>query len=244
MKYKLLLPSKAHCFYQLQASSRAKYVRIKISPPDKITLVVPEHVDPKYAHAFIEEKIAWIEKSLQKFAHQPETGGRKIALPKQLRLNLTEETWQISYQKTSDSGLQLQVNAQDSQVILTGNIDVVEQVFYLLGEWLKNVARYVFPPMLDALSRECGMPYNRLTVRGQKTRWGSCSSKKNINLNYKLLFFPEPVVRYVLIHELCHTREMNHSRRFWSLVEQFDPDYKAHRGVLKKQSDHFLPAGF
>ena len=71
----------------------------------------------------------------------------------------------------------------------------------------------------------------------------SCSSKQNINLNYKLLFFPDKVVRYVFIHELCHTQEMNHSALFWNLVERCDPAYQQHRQVLKN-AEKFVPFGF
>jgi hypothetical protein len=70
------------------------------------------------------------------------------------------------------------------------------------------------------------MSYGKVAVRGQKTRWASCSSKGNINLNYKLLFLPPEVVRYILNHELCHTLHHNHSKRFWSEVALVEPGHK------------------
>ena len=87
--------------------------------------------------------------------------------------------------------------------------------------------------MLEQLAEEHGFHYNGLSIRAQKTRWGSCSSKKNINLNCKLLFMPVEVVNCVMIHELCHTIEMNHSSRFWDLVADCDPNYKENRKSLK-----------
>ncbi len=240
MKYELLLSSGERCVYSLVSSARAKYVRIKVAPPDQITLVVPLHVENKHAHTFVQEKKQWIEKTLHKLSHSPVT---EAVLPETLMLTLTGEQWHVDYQKADTDSVQLHVHAADRRVTVSGKVDHKESVYYVLAQWLKDMARQVLPDMLDSLSVQYDLPYGRVTIRGQKTRWGSCSSSKNINLNYKLLFFPEPVVRYVLIHELCHTREMNHSNRFWMLVSQFDVDYQRHREILKKHINEFVPAG-
>jgi len=77
--------------------------------------------------------------------------------------------------------------------------------------------------------------YNKVTVRDQKTRWGSCSSKGNLNFNYKILFLKEELQDYIIVHELCHLKEMNHSSRFWSLVAKTLPNYKLLRQELRDQ---------
>ena len=74
-------------------------------------------------------------------------------------------------------------------------------------------------------------PYNKIYIKNQKTRWGSCSSKNNISLNYKILFLPPRLRDYIIVHELCHLKELNHGRKFWSLVEKTMPDYLS----LKKE---------
>ena len=93
-------------------------------------------------------------------------------------------------------------------------------------------------PWLRSLSKDCNLPFNQISVRGQKTRWGSCSSDRNISLNYKLLFLPPQVARYVLIHELCHTVHMNHSKEFWQLVQKNDPLYKQWDHDLKNVNQY------
>lgn len=90
----------------------------------------------------------------------------------------------------------------------------------------QRVAKYA--PLL-------GVIYGRITVRHQKTRWGSCSGKGNLNFNCLLMFAPEQVRDYVVVHELCHLQEMNHSSRFWTLVENAMPDYKESRKWLRTQ---------
>lgn len=80
---------------------------------------------------------------------------------------------------------------------------------------------------------------NRITVKNQKTRWGSCSSKKNLNFNYKLAYMPQEILDYVVVHELAHLRHMNHSREFWALVEQYLPDYRQRRNWLKEHGKEY-----
>lgn len=79
-----------------------------------------------------------------------------------------------------------------------------------------------------------GVDYGRITIREQKTRWGSCSSAGNLNFNWKLILLPPEVLDYVVVHELAHRREMNHSEKFWRVVEQVLPDYKERREMLRR----------
>ncbi len=80
--------------------------------------------------------------------------------------------------------------------------------------------------------------YNKITIRNQSTKWGSCSKSGNINFNYKIALLPENLADYIIVHELCHLGEFNHSKDFWDLVEKIIPDYKLRKSHLKKISSN------
>ena len=84
-----------------------------------------------------------------------------------------------------------------------------------------------------------GYQFNKVSIKSQKTRWGSCSKKGNLNFNYKILFLPDKIQDYIVVHELCHLREFNHSKQFWSLVEKIIPNYREIRRELKSSGVKF-----
>lgn len=102
--------------------------------------------------------------------------------------------------------------------------------------WLRDQARRHFGRRLEVLAPAMGVAYQRLTVRGQTSRWGSCSTRGNLSLNWKLLLTPPQVLDYVLIHELAHLREPNHSPRFWALVAGHCPEHARHRRWLREHA--------
>jgi len=97
----------------------------------------------------------------------------------------------------------------------------------------KEKARKLISQKLAKYSHELTLEYNKLSIRDQKTRWGSCSKQGNLNFNYKIIFLPEHLQDYIIIHELCHLKELNHSKKFWNLVATICPNYKNYRKELK-----------
>ena len=96
-----------------------------------------------------------------------------------------------------------------------------------------EIARDIFTRKTEYYARIMGVSYGRISIREQKTRWGSCSSKGNLNFNWRLILAPEEVLDYVVVHELAHRREMNHSKAFYAIVESVLPDYRAARKWLR-----------
>lgn len=101
-------------------------------------------------------------------------------------------------------------------------------------------ARKIIPARTAYFAKIMGVSYGKITIREQKTRWGSCSQSGNLNFNWKLVLMPPETLDYVVVHELAHRKEMNHSLRFWKIVEQEMPDYRMRREELKRCSRDFL----
>ena len=110
-----------------------------------------------------------------------------------------------------------------------------EKVIALAEEALK-----VIPARVEYFAKVIGVTYGKITIRNQKTRWGSCSSKGNLNFNCLLMLAPPEVLDYVVVHELCHRKQMNHSKAFWSEVEKVLPDYKEARKWLKEEGSQMI----
>ncbi|MBF1183159.1 MAG: M48 family metallopeptidase [[Eubacterium] sulci] len=105
---------------------------------------------------------------------------------------------------------------------------------------LKKEARNHLASLTEYWAEKIGVSYGRISIRGQKTRWGSCSSKGNLNYNYLLILCPDDVIEYVVIHELCHRVYMNHSKRFWEKIEEFCPNYRQARKWLKQNGNSLI----
>lgn len=102
-----------------------------------------------------------------------------------------------------------------------------------LRQWVIGKAKRVFSPRLQSLASENGLSFNRCAFKLQKSRWGSCSIKRNININANILFLPPALARYVLLHELCHLYHLNHSDQFWQKLFRFDPQAIRHDKALR-----------
>ncbi len=98
----------------------------------------------------------------------------------------------------------------------------------------KEEARELVEARLEYFNQFYGFSWNAVSIRNQKTRWGSCSKKKNLNFHYKLALVPEALADYVVVHELCHLQEFNHSKKFWDLVARIIPDHKERRQKLRR----------
>ncbi len=128
-----------------------------------------------------------------------------------------------------------QINFRDKKLIAnipSNLISLTNDDIYNI--WLKHKAKLFIPVRVKELSKKTGFKFNKIAIRGQKTRWGSCTSGGKLSFNYRLLRFRKEIIDYVIIHELCHLKEMNHSGKFWKLVAGFCPNYKKLKIDLRK----------
>jgi predicted metal-dependent hydrolase len=161
-------------------------------------------------------------------------------LPTEIYLSSIHQAWKINYHLGAERAKICTFKTGDLAIYAPNCAPTISR---LLKKWLVNHAKQTFYPWLRALSEETGLHFHSLTVRHQRSQWGSCNAHKTINLNSLLLFLPQELVRHVMIHELCHTVHLNHSSDFWHLVERFDGDFRAHRQALK-QAEKYLPLYF
>lgn len=224
--------------YRVRESLRAKHVSIKISHLGEVEVVVPVGFDHRQIPVILQKREDWISRTTQRIVAERQSistpsGSPLGELPETLGLQSLPEKWQIQYELTGNSQIVLTTLAQH-RLAIKGAVDHPHLCHQVLKQWLKRKAEIHLTRWLRQTSQEVSLPYHQATVRGQKTLWASCSAKTNISLNYKLLFLPPHLVRYVFIHELCHTIHLNHSRKFWGLVAEKEPNYQQFDTELNK----------
>lgn len=209
--------------FSVRVSARAKRLSIKVYPRGRVEVVVPRRTSAKSVKGFVEENREWIDRALASFAknYTPEP----FALPQQIDLPAIGEKVRVRYRPEVGAGT-VRYRFARGVVTLTGKTDDEQQCIKALQRWLSGVARRALGPRLHAQSLLTETPYKKVHIRMQRTCWGSRSSSGTISLNLCLLFLEPELTRYLLVHELCHGRHMNHSKRFWRLVSRFEPDYR------------------
>lgn len=216
--------------YTVKKSTRSKRMRLSIHPQKGLTIHLPHNTRrPVDINALLIEKKAWILKHsvlLEQAAKKD-----KVSLPTSLLLSAIDETWEIDHMQNCAKPT-LFAAAGSRLVIMDKDLNI-ERAFRLLHLWLKRKAAQHLIPWLTELSLRHQLPFNKAAVRNQKTQWGSCSSSKNIQLNYKILFLPKALAEHILLHELSHLQHLNHSRAFWQLLSALDPHCHEHNKALK-----------
>lgn len=220
--------------HTVRVSARAKNVNIRVSVRDGLVVTIPCGFDRRQLPAILVRKLNWIKSAVERMEERRShlCSGGNSPLPIQIKFLAVEENWQVDYQQGNSA--RVSCEERNGLLIVKGGIDNPRFCRALLRRWLAHRARKRLVPELRQLSVQMNLPFERSMVRGQKTRWGSCSGLKTISINYKLLFLPPSVVRYVFIHELCHTIYPNHSENFWTMVSTAVPEYKKYVRTLKE----------
>lgn len=213
---------------EVRRSTRAKHLHIKVTAYGQVIVVVPKRVKKFNIESILNSHKDWIDTRLNKVAAiRQDNPSFADVRPETIELNLTKERFVVHYDLKSDRDC-LREKAGVLHLGVTNELVVGK----ILKKWLQAKARHLLPPILNEMAERTALSYKNVTIRGQKTRWGSCSAASNINLNRNLLFLPEHLVRHLMLHELCHTRHLNHSAQYWKFVESFEPNYKAYEKKL------------
>ena len=218
----------------LRVSRKAKYAQLKVLYDGRVELVVPQKYPRARLLQFVQENQTWLQNALDKYhQHKQADPHRFSQFPEFIDLAAIGEYWTVEYQMAESNRIRTQTQLFPHLLVSSQS---PQQRIPLLKNWLSRKAKQALIPWFDDVSRTIGLNYNRVSIRGQKTRWGSCSNEKNISLNRCLLFLPAHLVEYVFIHELCHTQYLNHSKIYWQLVSRFDNGYRKHEKQLNQYS--------
>ncbi|MCI0844642.1 MAG: M48 family metallopeptidase [Chloroflexi bacterium] len=217
--------------YMVRESRRARRMTIKVSSWTGLEVVVPIGFDRNNIAEFVESKARWIRKALER-THPVE----ELKRPESIQLGLLDDTWSVEYSPSQQQRLSL-LEKPGNVLLLTGAVNSPVTVAAALNHWLQKKAARELKPWLGRLGAELSLPFSRVSVRRQKTKWGSCSAEKSISLNRNLLFLPGPMARYVLVHELCHCRRLDHSKKFWDLLETFEPNARQTAAKVREASE-------
>nr|CAA6804506.1 MAG: protein of unknown function DUF45 [uncultured Thiotrichaceae bacterium] len=237
----LTLPDGRILNYHIRPSTRAKYMRMQFSVDKGLIVTQPKGISILRLTEWVHSKLDWISKvSLDVAAKREQlTPTEPLQRPDSLELTAINQNIRVQYILTKSRQIRMEHN-KNGVLTLEGATDNTEHCILSLQKWTQNYAKQPLGLALQKESQRTGLSYESYRVKAQRSRWGSCSSRGNINLNYKLILMPTEWMRYTLIHELCHTQEMNHSKRFWALVEQHMPDYQRIHNEMKR-ADTVLP---
>jgi predicted metal-dependent hydrolase len=207
-------------FYTVRRSERARRVRVVVDPHRGVEVVLPRRAAHREAAAAVRELRPWIERRLAEVSHHreivaargdtvPYLGSTLTLVPEQGRMRVVQRDHTLL------------VPADETQSLA-------------IERWYRRMARAELEPRVEAACLAVGVGYTSLTVRGQRTRWGSCSRKGGLSFNWRLMLAPEAVFEYVVWHEVCHLKVHDHSERFWGLVARHCPEFREQAAWLRR----------
>lgn len=217
----MLLNDGTELVFRVEEHPRARRVRIAVSHRYGMVVTIPRGFDRSRIPEVLEQKRDWIERALRRFPMKP----GPYRPPERIALTAVGEGWTVEYETEAPGRVTL-VKRGDRVLHVSGAINRPNVVRRVLELWLTTQGYRHLVPWLHRTAGELGFALNGVTVRTQRTRWGSCSRRNTISLNARLLLIPPDMVWYVFVHELVHTRHPNHSREFWQAVAIHVPDYR------------------
>jgi hypothetical protein len=206
--------------YSIRRSPRARRVRVTVDATNGVEVVLPRRAPEREAAAAIRELAPWI--------------GRRLAELERTRAAIAARGHTVPYLgqvlRLVEQPNRTRVHRRHDELLVPAG----DQRGPALERWYRRAAREEIAPRLDAACALTSNSYTKLTIRSQRTRWASCSHAGAMSFNWRLLLAPEPVLDYVVWHEVCHLEVLDHSPRYWALLERRCPDYRQHLRWLRR----------
>lgn len=216
--------------YTIRRSSRAKHLRLQVCLDSfNLEVVIPEAFNLLKLKGILLEKKSWI---LKKLADAERLTALRQANQAQGR-SVFYRGRQYLVESRVEPGSTGTVEVEEDRLVVVVPPGLEGNDSAVLERWLRQMARLLIHQRIRVINEKLKLPFNRVFIKDQKTRWGSCSQQKNLNFNWRLVMAPLPVLDYIVAHELAHLAEMNHSKKFWAVVEQIYPGYREQRAWLK-----------
>ena len=211
---------------RVRTSARARHFRL-VSGIEGVEAVVPPGYDEGRLASFVESKKSWIARTAQHYDKIRERTGHQDGalyyLGNRYRYHIIKDRQQSA---TISEGMK----------VVTFHVTNKRSYRRNIKAWYREQTRTIIAERLPAIASRMGLQYNRVTIKSQRSRWGSCSKKRNLNFNLLLSAAPAEVIDYVIVHELAHITELNHSKRFWDIVASADPGFEKHKEWLADHS--------
>ncbi len=212
----------------VQYNIRQKHIRVRINSDGQITLSAPAGTTRRKIQSVVHNKEGWLKTKIKE---------THLALEKN---NPTERVFvdgfpfQVEFLFSDTLTPHVEVDYALQKAYVYGRENSIQSIASVVEKWLRREAKQRLPEYAKKVALEIGISYGKLFLRNQKTRWGSSSTLGNISLNWRTVMAPKAVQRYLIIHELVHQRQMNHSPQFWQQVAHFCPNYAEYESWLKE----------
>lgn len=208
---------------------RSRTLKIKIESDGQVYVITPRLTPKWMISEFVEKQLPWIKRTQAQLAAK--------------RSRITDDQQVSVFGKKYDKEVTQEIDYKTGATLqgkvlylkLAAGLRITQsEIKKTLDRFLKATAEKYIVPRTHQLAKIMDISFRNITLREQKSRWGSCSSQGNLNFNWRLVHYPPEIIDYVIIHELAHREEMNHSPAFWAIVRHYDPAYLQHRGWLKR----------
>ena len=213
--------------------SKRKSLSIAIQPDGNLLVKAPFGLTNDEILKWVKSKTGWIIRQREKVLEQQKNNPQKRYVTGE-RFSYLGRDYELEV-RISD-GRAGMVGILENKIVVFSKVVSEEVVEKILISWYVEQAKIWIPKRVRHFAGQMGERYKNITIKNQKKRWGSCSSDRNLNFNWRLMMMPEEIIDYVVVHELCHLKQMNHSKAFWDEVEKILPNYKIRKKWLDEQS--------
>lgn len=210
--------------YTTRVHPRARRITLRLDTAGRPVITVPPFTPKWFVSQFVKNHTDWIA------GHQQQLQNSKGKFLSDVGVTIFGRQYTLAVTDTDGASA---VTIDGSTVRVKRHTG--KKTADILSRFLKNTATHYLIPRTRQLAEKMNTAVQKITLRAQTTRWGSCSSTGTLSFNWKLVHFPPDVIDYVIIHELAHRQHMDHSKEFWQCVERYNPEYRVHRGWLKRQ---------